>query len=224
MSEPTTQNELQEAQLRQIQLATEKLAIELNEHRKGRVWQNLIPLVTTAITILTFCIGIYRYSVEQSNNRVASQKALNKERMAPWLASQREVYNEALTAAATVANSEDPKQRSEAWVRFQQFFHGPMILVETSDVASAMSTVRGYLDPGNRFSREEMNRQCRALGTSMARSMAESAKMTVEEFAAHQAQYVFSMDESAPSPPGEKKSPTDGTGPAPYLNGPYRPQ
>ena len=109
--------------------------------------------------------------------------------MKPWLETQRETYQDALMAAATIPNSEDPKAKKRAIDDFWRLYQGKMILVETKSVSGAMVQY-GYCLDGSEFcSKGEMNTRCRALATAMAASMAATAKMTFQQFAANQFRY-----------------------------------
>ena len=110
--------------------------------------------------------------------------------MKPWLESQREIYSQALSAAATIANSEDTEMAKQATEQFWQLYQGKMILVETTSVSDAMVRFGRCLDGSETCGRDEMNRRCRALATAMAESMAATAKMTFNQFVDNQFQYT----------------------------------
>ena len=94
--------------------------------------------------------------------------------MKPWLESQWDNYMAALSAATTLANSEDPAKVKLAADEFWELYQGKMILVETKEVSGAMV----------RFGR------CRELGTVMAKSLAATAAMTYAEFTENQFKYT----------------------------------
>ena len=123
--------------------------------------------------------------------------------MKPWLESQREIYLQALSAAAAVASSDNPEKRKQATEEFWQLYQGQMILVETKSVSGAMVHFGRYLDGTDSCSKAEMNVRCRALATAMAESMAATAKMTFKEFVAHQFRYTSGPSEATDevSPP-----------------------
>jgi hypothetical protein len=64
-----------------------------------------------------------------------------------------------------------------------------MILVETKSVSGAMVQYGYCLDGSESCSKNEMNTRCRALATAMAASMAATAKMKFQQFAANQFRY-----------------------------------
>lgn len=157
---------------------------------------DVIPIVTTVLAVAGFLWGVYQYTSEQAKNRdtqIIQQKReadlAEQELMKPWLDSQRQIYSRALSAAATVANSDDGEKVKTASEEFFELYQGQMILVETTDVSAAMVKFGNCLDGSDKCERAEMNTRCRALGTAMATSMAKTARMTYQEFAANQFRY-----------------------------------
>jgi len=201
-AENTSERERQLAQLEQIRLQNEKLGLELADVRKGKPWYHvltqLVPIVTALIAIAGFWWGLIRYQDEQQKNRLEQQKqslreeeSREREFMKPWLESQRETYQQALSAAATVANSDNAQRQRQAAEEFWRLYQGKMILVETKTVSDAMVDF-GHCVENSRITctRSEMNDLSRALATAMAESMAATAKMTFKEFAANQFKYT----------------------------------
>ncbi len=126
------------AQLEELRLKNEKLQLELNELRKGKPWHQIliqfVPVLTALIAFAGFFWGLLRYQ-EQSRSELVSHE---REFMKPWIENQRDIYRKALTAAGTVANTENDETRRKAAEEFWQLYHGEMILVETTSVSQAM--------------------------------------------------------------------------------------
>jgi hypothetical protein len=192
---------LQLAQLEKVQLENEMLKLELAERGKGKPWYNLpvqmVPIVTTLVAIAGFYWGVVQYRDQQTKNRLAhesqslrEEETAEREFMKPWLESQREIYLQALSAAAAVANSDAPEKRKQATEEFWRLYQGKMILVETKSVSGSMIQFGACLDGTDTCSRVVMNDRCRALATAMAESMAATAKMSFKEFAANQFRYT----------------------------------
>ncbi|MDH4064506.1 MAG: hypothetical protein OEW19_08900, partial [Acidobacteriota bacterium] len=120
---------------------------------------------------------------------VREQATAEREFMKPWLESQRDIYEQALTAAAAAANARDAKDRATAEERFWQLYHGRMITVETREVSGGMVQVGRCLDGSDACDVDEMNARTRALATAMAGSMAATARMSYREFAENQFHY-----------------------------------
>jgi len=197
----TPERALQFAQLEKIQLENERLKLELAEHRKGRPWYykltQMVPIITAIIAIAGFLWGVVQYRDQQIKNRLAQEnqslreaETAEREFMKPWLENQREIYLQALSAAAVIANSDDPEKLKQANEEFWQLYQGKMILVETMSVSGAMVHFGDCLDGTATCSRAEKNVRCRALATAMAESMAATAKMTFKEFVANQFRYT----------------------------------
>ena len=195
-SEPS----LAAAQLERLQLENEKLRLELAALRRVRPWYHLpvqiVPIVTALLAIAGFSWGIIQYRHEQAKNRheqqsqSASQRVVaEREFMKPWLESQRAIYTRALVAAATVANTNDAKRRTQATEEFWRLYQGEMILVETKSVSGKMVDFGNCLTMKDVCDRKEMNRRCKELATAMATSMAATAGMKFEEFSANQFKY-----------------------------------
>jgi hypothetical protein len=195
------EQERQSAQLKQVQLQNEKLALDLADLKRGKPWYHLpaqlVPLVTALIAIAGFWLGLMRYQDEQQKNRLEQERQSlreeeNRQRdfMKPWLDNQRDIYQQALTAAATIANTDKPQTRAQATEDFWRLYQGKMILVETKTVSDAMVQFGICLDGSVACSRSEMNDRCRILATAMADSMAATAKMTFKEFAGNQFKYI----------------------------------
>ncbi len=146
----------------------------------------MIPMLTAIVAVAGFLWGVFQYQDQQSKNRETQER----EFMRPWLESQRGIYLQALSAAATIANSDDTEKLTQAKEQFWQLYQGKMILVETTSVSGAMVHFGGCLDGSDTCSPAVMNTRCRALATAMAESMAATAKMTFNELAENQFRYT----------------------------------
>ena len=195
------ENEMQLAQLEKIQLENERLKLDLAELKIGKPWYHrllqMVPIMTATVAIAGFLWGVVQYRDQQSKNRAAQEiqslrekETAEREFMKPWLERQREIYLQALSAVATVANTDDPAKRNGAMEEFWQLYQGKMILVETKSVSGAMVRFGRCLDGSENCSRAEMNERCRALATAMADSMAATARMTFKEFADNKFRYT----------------------------------
>jgi hypothetical protein len=181
---------LDQLQLERLQLENEKLRLELAGRRREKPWYHLptqvVPIVTALLAIAGFSWGIVQYGQEQKKNRDEQkdqsrrqQELAEREFMKPWLESQREIYAQALAAAAAVANAGDAKVRAQAAEDFWRLYQGKMILVETKPVSDAMVSFGGCLDDTKVVcDKQKLNDRCRILATAMADSMAATAKMT----------------------------------------------
>jgi len=176
-------------QLEQLQLGNEKLRQELASLRSGKPWYGalaqMVPMITVLLALAGFFWGMLQYRWEQGKNRETAER----EFMKPWLESQRDIYSQALAAAATIPNTEDPKTRKQATEEFWRLYEGKMVLVETKDVSDQMMAFGYCLDGTEDCNKREMNKRCLNLGTAMANSMALTAKMTYKEFADNQFHY-----------------------------------
>jgi hypothetical protein len=194
-------DELAAVQLERLRLGNEKLKLELAAQGKARPWYHvsaqIVPIVTALVAVAGFSWGIVQYGNEQAKNRSEQKDQAERQRtvaqrefMKPWLESQRDIYSQALGAAATAANAADAKARARAAEEFWRLYQGPMVLVETKTVSGAMVAFGNCLDKTEVCDRKEMNARSRSLATAMAASMAATARMTFEEFAANQFQYT----------------------------------
>jgi hypothetical protein len=185
------------AQLEHVCLENEKLKLELAKSRDGKryfeILSDMVAIITAFVAVSGLGWAIFQYQDEQQKNRDANQiqsdrekETREKELMKPWLSSQREIYLEALSAAATVVNCEDPEERKKAADTFWQLYHGKMILVETKSVSDAMVVFGRCLDGAGTCDKALMNERCHDLGTAMAESIAATAGMTYEEFSENQ--------------------------------------
>ena len=190
---------LHPAQLERLELENEKLRLELGDRRRGKPWYlptQVVPIVTALLALAGFLFGVVQYGREQAKNREEQQElarqrnaVAEREFMKPWLESQRETYAQALVAAATVANAGEAKARRQAEEEFWRLYQGKMILVETKPVSDAMVSFGQCLDGTAVCDRKEMNARCRVLATTMADSMAATARMTYQEFVDNQFKY-----------------------------------
>lgn len=187
-------NELQRAQLEQAKLQNRKLEEDL----RYPVWLSgatIISGISAVVALGGFWFGLIRYGREQAENRRSQQEQAEKQVVAnerdlmkPWLESQREIYLEALAAVATVANS-DPggELRRGATQTFWELYHGKMILVESQEVSGAMVDFGNCIEQS--AGREVLNKLSKVIATAMAESMAETARLTYDQFAARQFKY-----------------------------------
>lgn len=198
MDEPDPSRQLAQAQLTKLQLENEKLALEL---AKQRGWYQfpvqLVPLVTALLSVAGFLWGVLQYTDAQQKNRLEREKqslreidTAQREFMKPWLEGQRQIYQEALSAAATAANTREPGERAAAEQKFWQLYHGRMILVETKSVSAAMVQYGHCLDGSEACPPEEKNQRNRRLASAMAESMAATATMSYREFVENQFRYT----------------------------------
>lgn len=204
MDKAETDLKLAAAQLQRADLDNQRLAIELEKLRKPAPWFQVplqfVPLVTAFISVAGFLWGINLYMVAQQANRdagdrqaqqredQAKQENLSRERefMQPWLKSQRDIYEAALDAAATVTTTTDPKLRAAAHDLFWQLYYGRMVLVETTTVSGAMKAIGRCFDQSEACNKSLALERVLSLGSAMAHSMASSARMTYEDFAQNQ--------------------------------------
>lgn len=193
------QRELQLAQLEKLQLENEKLKQELQDRGKSKPWHavliQFVPIISALVAVAGFLWGVYQYQAQQTRNleaqRLQSERELEtaqRDLMKPWLDNQREIYLQALTAASTVANTNDPEELGRATVEFWKLFNGKMILVETDEVQDKMIQFGNCIKSA--CTQTELNEKLHQLGTAMANSMAATAQMTYAEFSANQFQYV----------------------------------
>ena len=200
MEQADVARELAQAQLQRARLDNEKLAREVEAQSRPRPWYQIpiqfVPLVTALVSVAGFLWGVLQYAGQQQKNRderVAQSKreteTAERQFMEPWLKSQRDIYTEALDAAAVIANAQEPKDRTIAEEKFWRLFHGRMILVETKEVSGAMIRFSDCL-PVSRCTPQDMNKLARELATAMAKSMAATARVKYDDFAANQFQYI----------------------------------
>lgn len=199
MAKANLQDELQLAQLEKLQLENEKLRQELKDRGKSKPWHavlvQFVPFISALVAVAGFLWGVYQYQAQQTRNLTAQKlqserelETAQRDLMKPWLDSQREIYLQALTAAATVANASDPEEPEQAKTVFWNLYHGKMILVETQEVADGMILFGNCIKSGCNSAR--LNELLHQLATAMANSMAATAQMTYEEFSANQFQYI----------------------------------
>jgi nitrogen fixation-related uncharacterized protein len=201
-SDSAPERTLQSAQLEQLQLTNEKLKLDIANLKKAKPWYDsligMLPLVSALVAVAGFLWGVMQYRDQQAENnraQLADSKSktetAEREFMKPWLEAQRETYASALSAAATVANSDEPIERKRAEDSFWRLYHGKMILVETKTVSDAMAAFGTYLQGRivSQRDRETMNTNCRALASAMADSMGATSKMTFQEFAKNKFKY-----------------------------------
>ena len=193
------QRELQLAQLEKLQLENEKLKQELQDRGKSKPWHavliQFVPIISALVAVAGFLWGVYQYQAQQTRNleaqRLQSERELEtaqRDLMKPWLDSQREIYVQALTAASTIANTNDSEELRQATTEFWNLYHGKMILVETQEVADGMVRFGSCINSG--CNSAKLNEQLHQLATAMANSMAATAQMTYAEFSANQFQYI----------------------------------
>jgi hypothetical protein len=199
--ESNTEQTLRSAQLEEIRLRNEKLKIELDELRKGKPWYQVpiqfVPLATALVAIAGFWWGLVRYHddqekahADQREQSKREQVAREREFMKPWLENQRDIYRKALSAAGTVANTENAQTRKKAAEEFWSLYHGEMILVETTSVSTAMVNF-GLCLNGSEINceKKKLDELAHKLGTAMSESMSATAGMTFEEFSSNQFKY-----------------------------------
>jgi hypothetical protein len=96
--------------------------------------ESAIKLLSILGAVVTFGWGVYQY-VKSEDRRVESQRV---EATKPFLERQLRLYTEATQAAATIATSEDRKERAAAEKRFWSLYWGELALVEDKAVEGAM--------------------------------------------------------------------------------------
>ena len=184
------ENPLLLAQLEQLRLTNEKLKLEIDQLKKpGRSQPTLLqflPVVTALVAVSGFLWGVAQYVREQE----AIQSRAEREFMKPWLESQHEIYLQALSFAATAANSDKPGDKKKAADEFWRLYQGKMILIETKAVSDAMGRFGECLQYDGACSQNVMNGRVHFLASEMAESMAATAKMNYQEYSANQFKYA----------------------------------
>ncbi len=180
---------LGQVRLEQVRLENEKLKLELSELKTVKPWYHkltqMVPMITAIVALAGFLWGVVQYRDQNTKNRETQER----EFMKPWLESQRQIYSQALSAVATIANSADPEEQKGATEQFWRLYQGKMIPVETMSVSGAMVRFGRCLDGSETCGPDKMNSRCRVLGTAMAESMAATAKMTFSQFVENQFRY-----------------------------------
>lgn len=148
-------------------------------------------MLTTVFAVAGFLWGVIQYQDQQTKNRETQQR----EFMKPWLESQREIYSQALSAVATIANSGEMQNVKQATEQFWQLYQGKMILVETKSVSNAMVHFGRCLNGSDTCGPDKMNRRCQALASAMAESMAATARMIFNQFSDNQFRYSSSLQD-----------------------------
>ena len=177
------------AELTHIELESAKFKEELLVLRNQRSVLYLLVQMTPVVSVLLALVGlvwaVFQYIDQQDKNRTTAER----EFMTPWLQSQRQIYLEALSAAARVANAEDAEDRKQAEAEFWQLYQGKMITVETESVSGAMVDFGKCLTSEPKCNSKELNNLTRILATKMAKSMADTAGMNYQTFASNQFKY-----------------------------------
>jgi len=104
--------------LEQVRLENEELKLELEELRRVKPWYHklsqIVPMLITVFAVAGFLWRVIQYQDQQTTNRETQQR----EFMKPWLESQREIYSQALSAVATIANSGEMQNVKQATEQF----------------------------------------------------------------------------------------------------------
>jgi tRNA/tmRNA/rRNA uracil-C5-methylase (TrmA/RlmC/RlmD family) len=193
------------AQLEKLRLENERLKLELEGQGKGNALSSLIPylpLITVMVTIAGFGFGVYQYREQQQANRVAQAEQSLKDRearetqsrkdsettqrefMKPLLQNQLSLYLQASAAAATIARSTDPVERKKAINDFWRLYEGPLIIVESKDVSSAMVQFGNCLEFPESCDEGEIRKRAHAIASRMQESVLKSWNTNPENFAA----------------------------------------
>jgi hypothetical protein len=202
MAGDTPERALELARLEQIQLENNKLKLELAELRKRKSWSTqMVPIITALVAAGGLLIGVSQFVTDQATQHKQEQETANRQIMQPWLDSQRDFYQQALSAASTAITSGDPKKKRQATEEFWQLYYGKMILVETESVSTLMVTLGKCLNGSDPCSKVKIG-ECPngsdpcskhdlllGLGTAMAKSMADTARMTYKQFSDNQFKY-----------------------------------
>ena len=191
MSTDIAESPLQAAQRRKLEIEISKLELD-----STMPWykspSQLIPILSAAIAVISFWAGSAQYFYNQYLNRIAAEQQFMK----PWLDDQRQTYLDGLTAASTLATTEDGKVFRKAEGDFWKLFYGKMILVETTKVCEKMKAfgllVRAqdhYKTAMTDADRTAMTDAVKNLATAMHDSMGETAGMNFETFQNNQFKY-----------------------------------
>jgi hypothetical protein len=195
---------LETAQLEKLRLENEKLKLELEALKKGqglRLIIPYIPLITVLVTLAGFGFGIYQYRAQQRANRDAQAEQSRKDReareiqskketeaaqrefMKPLLQNQLSIYLQASAAAATISRSTDLVERKKAINDFWRLYEGPLIMVESKEVSSAMVAFGNCLDKTESCDEAEISDRSHALASRMQESILKSWNTNPENFA-----------------------------------------
>jgi hypothetical protein len=139
------------AQLDKCLLECQRLKADLSEHNRGKSFPESIarhgPWLSMFLAVLGFGFGVWQFGDQQEKNRNAAIDQANRDRdtkdrefMKPLWERQLAVYFQAADAAAVIATATNSAIRAEAEQKFWSLYYGPLVIIETTNVAAAMKS------------------------------------------------------------------------------------
>lgn len=115
-------------------------------------FESWVKLFSIVGAVVAFAWGVFQY-VQNEQRQVESRRI---EATKPFLERQLKLYTEATQAAATIATSDNPAERTAALKRFWSLYWGELALVEDAKVEAAMVQLGRALEqkaPGDQIKR-----------------------------------------------------------------------
>lgn len=127
----------------ELRLKIEKLELEIQQLKRAnewtRNWGRILPTLSALIPLLALLFAVQQFVQQQKASEKASTTASERAFMQPVLSRQMNTYFDASAAAATLASSDDPKEKAQASEMFWKLYWGPLVMLESPEVGQAMT-------------------------------------------------------------------------------------
>lgn len=162
-------HDLREAELTKLRLDIRTLQRDLGFQG---VVVKLIPLLTALVAVAGFLVGVRQNNIAREN-----------EFKRYFWEQQLRYYVDAAESASALATLPEGPERDAAHVRFQQLYHGGLVVFEDESVAFAMRDfAQNYMDyKRNRGLQVVLQRSARDLATACKESLAQQWDVSLKD-------------------------------------------
>jgi hypothetical protein len=185
-------------EVERLALENRKLKAELDRMRPS-VWdgiQRLSPLLGSALAVAAFVFGVFQYLEQQDRelatreNELARQAAArDQEFMKPLWERELATYFLTSETVATIVKTTDAVERRAAVDQFWRLYAGPLIILETRALSSAMVSFGTCLEGTQSCSGQQLHDRGLAVSSAIQEAIQEHADLRLSEFSKDKFQY-----------------------------------
>jgi hypothetical protein len=139
---------------------------------------------------MALLFAVQQFVQQQKASEKANTAASERAFMQPILNRQMNTYFDASAAAATLASSDDPKERAQAAEMFWKLYYGPLVMLESPEVSGAMKDFGQCVKSQGSCTPERMANLSLALASTLESDLFASWKLSPKEYAERSFNYA----------------------------------
>jgi hypothetical protein len=178
----------------ELRLKIEKLELEIQQLKRAnewtRNWGRILPTLSALVPLMALLFAVQQFVQQQKASEKANTANSERAFMQPILNRQMNTYFDASAVAATLASSDDPKEREKAAEMFWKLYYGPLVMLESPEVSGAMKDFGHCVKPQGSCTPERMANLSLALASTLQSDLFASWKLNPEKYAERSINYA----------------------------------